>query len=371
MLKTAQRRIYELDLLRGFFICVIILDHLQFWPSPLQYFTGQGRLWSSAAEGFFLISGLLVGYLRAYKGAKIPLKDLTRLLWKRAALLYIWCVVITFIVVAISALLPSNALALLPKLPEAHQVVSLPFYIWNVVTTTYATDWIYFLRLYAIMLAATPLFLLLIRRKLWWVAGIISLGVYSASLIFNINEGGMQWQIYFFGAAFIGWKFETLLSWLKARPRLRKQVIASLIITAFVTMAISYFFVHGWKIVESPHPVLTRDAYVSVRAKVDPWFSNNPVVPARIAISFLWFGGLLALFHTIKPFLMRRLRWLLLPFGQASLTVYTLQAIVMCFIVAYVPLTGSFWLNGIIGILTILLFVLLVRIPLIKQVFPR
>lgn len=371
MSAAPKRRIYELDLLRGFFICIILLDHLQFWPSPFQYITGQGRLWASAAEGFFLISGLLVGYLRAYKGATVPLSDLTKLLLRRAVMLYLWCVIITFIVVALTAILPSSALNMLPKLPESGQVASLPIYAWNVISSTYASDWIYFLRLYAIVLAATPVFLLLIRRNLWWVAALISAGLYVSSLLFNINEGFLQWQVYFFGAAFIGWRFEAMLGWFKEHPGVRRNFIIGLITVTLSTMVLSYFMVHGWGVVESPHALVSRDAYVSVRAKVDPLFSNNPVVPLRIAVSFLWFSGLLALFHVIKPFLMKWLSWLLLPFGQASLTVYTVQAIVMSFIVSFIPVTTSFWLNGFVGVLVILLFSGLLRIPLITRVFPR
>ena len=63
---SKRRRIFELDLLRGFFVVIIIIDHLQLWPSPLRYLTGEGRLWVTAAEGFFLISGLLVGYIRGF-----------------------------------------------------------------------------------------------------------------------------------------------------------------------------------------------------------------------------------------------------------------------------------------------------------------
>lgn len=371
MSTTPKRRIFELDLLRGFFICVIILDHLQFWPSPFQYLTGEGRLWSSAAEGFFLISGLLVGYLRAYKGATTPLRVLSKNLWLRAAMLYMWCVIITFVVVALTSVLPDSALALLPKLPESSQVASLPIYLYYVISTAFASDWIYFLRLYAIVLAVTPIFLFLIRRKLWWVAALISAILYMSSLLFQLDEAFLQWQVYFFGAALIGWKLEAILAWLRSRPRVRSAVLTSLVTISLGTMVVSYFMVHGWNVVESPHPIVTREAYVSVRAAVDPLFSNNPVVPLRIAISFLWFSGLLALFHIIRPFLMKWLGWLLLPFGQASLTAYTLQAIVLGFIVSYVPLTTQFWLNGVIGALVVLLFVGLIRVPVIKRVLPR
>jgi hypothetical protein len=370
MSATQKRRIYELDLLRGFFICVIILDHLQFWPSPLQYLTGQGRLWVSAAEGFFLISGLLIGYLRVYKGMRTPLADLSKLLLKRAALLYVWGVGITFTVISLSALMPGDG-GLLPKFPATEQVASLPIYVWNVFTTMLSSDWIYFLRLYAIMLAVTPLFLWFVRIGKWWIALAISAGLYAFSLLTGIEEAALQWQVFFFGAALIGWKLETILAWLRTRPQIRQGLIVSLITVTIATMILSYFMVHGWKVVESPNAPISRDAYVSVRASVDPWFSNNPMVPARVGLAFIWFSGLLALFHVIRPWLLKYAGWLLMPFGQSSLTAYCLQALVLIPIVTFVPLTSNFWLNGLIGVLVILLFAGLIRLPLVQRVFPR
>lgn len=369
MSMAPKRRIYELDLLRGFFICVIILDHLQFWPSPLQYLTGQGRLWVSAAEGFFLISGLLIGYLRAYKGAHTSLKALSLGLWRRAFTLYLWCVIITLIATALAILLPPSAL--MPKPPSVETVSSLGIYLYNAVTMNYASDWIYFLRLYAILLAITPLFLYLIRKGSWLVAAALSLGVYTVSLAYNIAEAALQWQLLFFGAALIGWKFETLLGWLRARPRLRTSLISGLIILTLSTMALSYFMVHGWSYVESPNTHLSRESYVSIRSNVDPLFSNTPLAPLRVLLAFIWFSGLLALFRAIRPWLLRFGGWLLLPFGQNSLTAYCLQAIVLSFVVTLIPLTGSYWMNGLVGVLIILLHAALIRIRLIQRVLPR
>ncbi len=366
---TAKRRIFELDLLRGFFICVIILDHLQFWPSPLQYFTGQGRLWVSAAEGFFIISGLLVGYLRAYKGVNTPLKTLSKGLLKRAFILYLWFTGITLLVTALAVLLPASNL--MPKYPDYPFVSSLPVYLWSVFSGQYTSDWIYFLRLYTILLAITPLFLYLIRKGYWVIGALLSVIVYIVSLYFGFEEAALQWQIFFFGAALVGWKLESILEWLRNHWRLRTILITTLITVTLSTMVLSYFFVHGWNYVESPATQLSRESYVSIRASVDPLFSNNPMMPLRVGLAFVWFGGLLALFHLLKPWLLRYFGWLLLPFGQASLTVYIAQAVVLSFVVTLLPITTSFWLNGFIGILVVLVFSLLLKIPNIHKIVPR
>ncbi len=367
--KIATRRIDELDLLRGFFIVVIILDHLQFWPSPLQYITGEGRLWASAAEGFFLISGLLIGYLRIYKEWHTPITILAKKLASRALLLYLWGVGITLIVVAFTVLLPGDG-ALLPKLPNTEQLNSLPTYIWSIISTSYSSDWIYFLRLYAIMMLMTPLFIWLIRKGWWFIAVGLSLSIYAGSLLFGINEGALQWQVLFFGAALIGWKLEFILGWLRAHPLIRKVGITSVIIATLSTMVASYFFVHGWGIVESPSTSISRDAYISIRANVDPLFSNNPMVPLRIGLSFLWFAGLLSLFHVGKKYIKRSLGWLLMPFGTQSLSLYCLQALILPFVVTLVPMGGYFY-NGLIGVIVVVGLWAIMKLPAVQKTLPR
>lgn len=67
-----------LDYLRGYFIVVIIIDHLYRWPSALALLTGQGHLWFNAADGFVIVSGLMIGYVRGYKGLKLSYWDVTK-----------------------------------------------------------------------------------------------------------------------------------------------------------------------------------------------------------------------------------------------------------------------------------------------------
>ena len=160
---SKRRRIFELDLLRGFFVVIIIIDHLQLWPSPLRYLTGEGRLWVTAAEGFFLISGLLVGYIRGFKNKDKSLKDISIKLIKRAGILYIWGVGITLAIIFFTKMYGGGSV-ILPDLPNKEQMESIPHLLWAIVSTDYFSPWIYFLRLYAIMLLATPVFILLLRQ---------------------------------------------------------------------------------------------------------------------------------------------------------------------------------------------------------------
>src|SRR5438045_1113066 len=91
-----RQRIVTLDILRGIFMLTMIVDHLHFFPGLFEWFTGRGELWVSAAEGFFLVSGLLVGYIYAPKMAQ-HLRSATLRIWRRAAVLYAVSVSLTTI----------------------------------------------------------------------------------------------------------------------------------------------------------------------------------------------------------------------------------------------------------------------------------
>ena len=363
-----KRRIYELDLLRGIFIIIIIIDHLQFWPSPFTYLTGEGRLWVSAAEGFFLISGLLIGYIRAYKGQYTPLRIIAKKLLKRAGMLYAWGVGLTLLITGYVLLVGLNNHPLLPALPASEQLATPWVFLWNVISTNYFNSWVYFLRLYAIMLAVTPLFLWMIRKGYWRVIPFISIGCYAISWVFP--EGALQWQVLFFGAALFGYKLESIADWLHARPIIKKLLLSSLIAFTATTFVLSYFFVHGWQDIDRGHTLMDRSTYDSLRQLIDPWFSSNPMAIGRLLLSFIWFGGILAVVHLLrKPFL-RYGKWLLVPLGDRSLSAYCLQAVLLVVVVVVIP-HGSYWYNTLVTILAVLGIWWLLKQPIIEKILPR
>ncbi len=96
MLHHSSPRFVSIDLLRGFFLVVIIIDHLGRFPSGFELLTGRGELWITAAEGFFFISGMMVGVTRVAKIKARGFKAIWQSLWRRSAVLYAWSVGLTF-----------------------------------------------------------------------------------------------------------------------------------------------------------------------------------------------------------------------------------------------------------------------------------
>lgn len=79
----------------------IIVDHIGWGPSLFHLLSGGGRLFASPAEGFFVISGILVGYIYGPRMVK-SFKHAAVKLWKRAFLLYALSVVFTLIYTVIA-----------------------------------------------------------------------------------------------------------------------------------------------------------------------------------------------------------------------------------------------------------------------------
>src|SRR5262245_57101775 len=115
MAERSQRpRDLALDLLRGYFLFIILVDHLRFAVNPLYYLSGHQALWVTAAEGFVLVSGFLVGKLRGGQARERGLAAASRHLLRRAAVLALWCAILT-----ISYRIISETTGYWPEVPNA------------------------------------------------------------------------------------------------------------------------------------------------------------------------------------------------------------------------------------------------------------
>src|SRR5205823_4722211 len=83
----AGRRDRRLDLLRGYCVVAMTVDHLDA-PTWLYVFTGGNRFFVSAAEGFLFISGLVMGVVYRPILEKSGLWAAAAKALRRAALLY-------------------------------------------------------------------------------------------------------------------------------------------------------------------------------------------------------------------------------------------------------------------------------------------
>jgi hypothetical protein len=343
-------RILALDYLRGFFIVVIIVDHLWRWPNLFQFASGRGELWASAAEGFVIISGLLVGYVRGYKNRQQPLKQVSGKLVRRGLTLYVWMIITTLALVGASWLLNfRGSMAYIP----------IPHFAWQQLITdtlslTYVHSLTHFLYLYAIFLILSPAAIWLMRQGRAWAVIVASALAWWLGILLEVEW--LQWQILFFVPSVAGFYLDSLFTryyrlQLPIRRTIRYGTIALTVITVGIAMAVAFSYPPG--------------EYESTL------FGRDPVTFATILTSFAWFIGLLSLFQLLLPQIEKWLGWLLGTFGGRSLTAYILHTIPLIVCQLLFLDSSNLWLNTLLAIGAILATWGLLKIPHINRFIPQ
>ncbi len=320
-------RIHTFDLMRGFFLIVILLDHLSYYPSGLDIFTGGGILYVSAAEGFFVISGIVLGIVRGRKLIKKPFDIAAKLLLKRGLQLYVEAVILTLIFTLIGWLFYGNANL---KYGIATPDLSLWEIVWRTITLQYSYGWADFLRYYALFLAGAPIALWLLRRGKWYIVTLINIVIWR---YYAETPGGerwlpLSWQLIFYSGFIIGFYWPTLTRWWRRGLSTKQRLIISRILTALfiVCVAISFMLVFNRTL-----EWLRVEPYLSWHNKIAPYFDKDRLPWQRLALGTVVFWGIFATIRRHEGWFMKRLGWLFLPLGQNSLYVYTIESFVIFF----------------------------------------
>lgn len=368
LIKAASSRILTFDLLRGYFLVAIILDHLSYFPNGLDWLSGRGQLYVSAAEGFFLISGIVLGVVRGRKLIDQPFRHVAELLLKRGLQLYVTAVVLMLIFTFIGWLFIDNP-GLKPgiRLPSE----SLLDIIWGGLTFEYIYGWADYLRLYALFLFASPIIIWLLRQKLWYVVFGLSFYVWT---LFDVSPLAtdelsqvFSWQLIFFGGMIIGFHWDSIQAWWYRRSLLLRKtiIVLSVAITAVTMVANFIWVVYG-------SSIFGLEAYNALSTFFLEYFSKEQLPLTRIAMFMIWFSASFWLFHRFEKQIVRWFGKLLLPFGTNSLYVYTIHAFVVFFIHLIVSQATTSWIvNLLLTIISVAIVWLAVHYKFLMKIIPR
>ncbi len=321
-------RIHSFDILRGYFLFVILIDHLYYFPSGLDVFSGRGLLYVSSAEGFFLISGIILGIVRGSKLVHKPFALGAKLLLKRSLQLYITSIVLTLLFTFIGWMFFMNNPGLKFGIaPTDTPIIQL---IWEALTYQYIYGWADFLRQYAIFIAIAPLALWLLRKGKWYVVAIASI---LGWLAYPLTSGGevwrpLSWQLVFFSGFIIGFYWPKLTTLWQRVSANRREIIGRTLFATFVgTALISSFLVFGHYFGGTVGPSIDAAHHV-----VEQSFNKDRLPIARLLLGAIWFWGIFWLVRKFEPQIVASKvgKWLML-LGENSLYVYTIQAFVVFF----------------------------------------
>lgn len=325
-----RKRIIALDLLRGAFLVAIFINHTAWTPTLYDFITGQSHLFASAAEGFFAISGVLVGYIYAPRILR-KTKETFKKLWKRAAWLYLLSVGFTWLYSFITLLLPPDTVR------EQYLYSDINAFLFDTLTLQFNYGWADFLARYSLLMLFAPFALWLIAKNKAWLLAIISIGIW-----FTIGQWAYThftaWQVIFYISVILGAYLpyiEKNISQLP--PKSRSASLIVLYITAIVTFVISILLTVVLPIIAGEFKnTLSTPVYQAILMLIDfrtfldtGLFAKDTLAIGRILIGVIWFTSLYILFRRYEKTIDEKTKGSLLLLGTNSLYVYGLQSVII------------------------------------------
>jgi len=325
-----ERRDLRLDLLRGFAVFVMVVDHFG-GASWLYLLTGNNRFFTSGAEAFVLISGMVVGLVYGNIAKREGLRAAAMKALLRAWTLYRLTIVMTLGFAAFSSFF---------NLPWAKGVdlgdpLVFTFNVLILHQTYYLAD---IPMMYTIFMVLAPLGLWLLYHNqgrilvfasfLLWAGYqyVNSQQIHIWSTIGNSTFHPAAWQFLFAWAMAVGYHRDAIWAWLAKLPRLSYFLFSALL------------FLWLLHLYSTEMTTLTK-LYpgFDVNTIVDELFNKGNVSVGRIVATAIVFQfGYLALSYFWQP-LKKVLGWLFLPLGQNSLYSYTMHVVVIGLFYAALP----------------------------------
>jgi hypothetical protein len=360
-----RQRDLGVDLLRGYLMFVVVIDHVGSFPSVFELFTGRGQLWASAAEGFVLVSGYLVGRLRGPLVVRGDLHGATRKLVRRAGTLALWSMLLTLLFTALA-----RVSGFAPPMGGAPDLGQPEVTLWRAITLQYTYGLHDMLPMYAACLLVSPIVLWALARGWGAAVALASLALWTIGTVtpeplwragyFSIA----CWQLMFFAGVLLGFYADRLrAAWERVPEQWRTRLLVAATVMTVVTVAASY-----WRL-PPPSTSLSFSVYGENNMRAHPvLFSKIRLGPGRIFCAVLWLFALYGLMKQFEPLAVKRLGWLLLPLGQHSLYVYIVQAVLLFPISA--RNTQNVFLASAAGMLAVLSVWVLVRRRVLFRLIP-
>ena len=356
--------------MRGYFLGVILLNHLQYYPSGLDIFTGRGLLYVSTAEGFFAVSGIVLGIVRGRKLIEAPFKKAAGLLWKRSFQLYLTSIILTLLFTFVGWLFLGSEGLKYGIYADWNNIGEL---LWKTIAFQYTYGWADFLRFYALFLFAAPAALWLLRKGYWYLVLAISLGVWCLYPLGPLPPELSQpisWQVIFFGGFVIGYYWPLLTEyWRKFSARTQKAIGITLVSTAAVTIAVSVLLVFGHEFGGAIGSQLDTLHHI-----VEQGFDKDSMPLSRVLLGMIWFWAFFLVLRRYEAAIMKRVGWFFLPLGENSLYIYTIQAFVVFFAHLFILHPGgseNIIINLVVSLAALALVWYAVHTKFLMKIIPR
>jgi hypothetical protein len=364
-MKTQKDRVIAIDYFRGICILIVLLNHSSLFSTPFNYIAGGGSLWTSAAEMFFLLSGVTLGIVRGPK-IKSDFYSVAKKIWQRAGMLYVVNTLVVLFSLCLALLLSNHGLT--NDIPGAISSQSSLGLLGRIMSFSYSIGWANFLMYYAVFLLFAP-FALYILRGRWWPAVPL-----SSIVLFALGHGLIPagspyfgfsvWQVYFvLGLTLARLRVPLIGRYYSLNDSLRKKSSAAILGLAAACLAISQLLsgsgqhlvkiisAHGWlpRQLQTAYSVL-----INHKSAIDYWLLNNRSGLLRPAATLLIFGAFYLVYQKYKITILYRTGWFVNAMGKDTLWIFVAQAVAIPLLSA-IPLRHNNLFNNFLLTSTLLI----------------
>lgn len=302
---AVEARDLRFDFVRGVAVLAMVVDHLA-GPSALYLVTGGNRFFTSAAEIFLIVSGVVAGQVYGRIAERQSLGVALRRLLERAGTLYVLTLALTLTTTAVGIAGASGK-----------SIGRSPFEVlWSILTlhqTAYLVD---VMLLYTLLLLVAPAAVLLMHAGRTWIVVLTSWLQWAGYQLFpgqsevpwtiagNNLFHFQAWQVLFFTGLVLGYHRKWLAA---ALPRSRQWPLLVASALAFAGLVILFAAIQSG-----------ADTFVQERL-----FAKSDVQIGRLAVSAVVFAFLFLSLTRFWVPVRAALGWLVLPLGQNALYAYT------------------------------------------------
>jgi len=391
------RRDLRIDTMRGLAIVFVVVDHVGL-VSAFQTITQEGIGVVSGAELFVLLSGVVLGLVHRPALEAGRVREVAGRTTRRAGKLYLTALAVVVVVLLLTRIPgvdgtavttftdegtgaagagaagavydlyagSDRLLAFPPSVPALLDLLLLRVGPWQ----------FNIMGLYVVLLAVSPLILLLLVRRLWPVALGISVALHVVGAVaptrllpsqFEDSFPLLSWQLLFVVGMVVGYHRERVVAWWSSRAGRILLPACALLATAFALFAWSNPYL------ADPLDVrLTLLPDATYQQLYDAGFARTRLAPGRLLdvllVVVVGYAALTAFWRPIH----RALGWFLVPLGQATLYVFVMH-VLLVLVVANIPgLASAGVLVGTLAYVVILgLLWVMVRTRFLFRLVPR
>ncbi|HVX58255.1 MAG TPA: OpgC domain-containing protein [Candidatus Saccharimonadales bacterium] len=343
---VSSNRIVALDLIRGFFLILILIDHIELYPNGFDYLTGRGRLFVSAAEGFFFMSGLLVGMVYKRRIAN-GMRFIFRRMWSRALELYLASIFFTLFFTALAVYTNHETIKY-----GLYNVINWPHILKETITMRYGYGWADFLDRFALLMLIAPIAFYLLAKGKWWLMIGASFVFWLVGQHISENNFTITWQFLFNLAMLIGFYWQRISAWFKSLGRMsRRRILYTINVLSVLTFALSYASVYvlsvlNEKLTSLPQWLITTTLkWNNFNEWIWRYTQKWDLGFLRIILFLLWFTTLFMIVDKYHRNINKRTGYLIELLGRNSLLVYIMHACIVFAFKYFIPPQTTFWQN--------------------------